>query len=350
MATMNMSGLEILSVGTWEGINTPAGGLAFTEEDLDEIVSAYEGNLESRIPVKLGHGDQALLDGLPAAGWVTNLRRQGNKLVADIRDIPARIGDLIAQGAWRNRSVELRKGAKLDGKTYKYMLTGLALLGSTLPAVNNLADIESLYTALSIDPPEKDATTLIFGEREPEKKERKVDERILQALKLEADASDDAILQAVTALSADASKTEADAEAAKVALSQENAALQQRVLALETSAAQRDAAAAVDSAIREGKILPAQRETSIQFALAAPAQFATFVEAQPVIVKFGETGSADAGQVDEFEPTEAEVAFGRTMGNTANDLKIQKYRDANRAVPNELLELQLKEHPALARS
>ncbi len=47
------------------------------------------------VPLKLGHmsdGDTDRLlkhEGLPAFGWISNLRRQGNKLLTDVVNIPA---------------------------------------------------------------------------------------------------------------------------------------------------------------------------------------------------------------------------------------------------------------------
>lgn len=140
LVTRDIPGVEILSVGSWHGTNCPTSGCAFTTEDLDRIVADYEATKASTFtaPLKLGHTeDQKLLqsDGLPAAGWLANLRRDGEKLLADLMKVPGKIADLIDVGAYRNRSLEL-EGDRV---------VGMALLGADLPAVENLDDITGLY-------------------------------------------------------------------------------------------------------------------------------------------------------------------------------------------------------------
>lgn len=149
LKTRDIPDVEILSVGTWHGTGCPPAGCQFTEDDLDEIVATYDatkGVLSP--PLKLGHDDnQKLLqaDGYPAAGWLANIRRDGKKLLADLMKVPAKIADLIDVGAYRNRSVELDANYEIAGTKYAVALTGMALLGADLPAVENLADITALY-------------------------------------------------------------------------------------------------------------------------------------------------------------------------------------------------------------
>lgn len=139
LTTRDIPGVEILSVGTWHGTGCPPKGCEFTTADLDRIVADYTAQgSDFAAPVKLGHDDnQKLLqtDGYPAAGWLSNLRREGEKLLADLLKVPAKIADLMDVGAYRTRSVELE-----DDR-----LTGMALLGADLPAVENLSDITAWY-------------------------------------------------------------------------------------------------------------------------------------------------------------------------------------------------------------
>ena len=76
--------VEIFSTGTWNGKE-------ITEKDLDNIVDAFSKTKEVVRPfLKLGHDDNQKLiqnDGLPAAGWVENVRKVGGKLRADFVDI-----------------------------------------------------------------------------------------------------------------------------------------------------------------------------------------------------------------------------------------------------------------------
>lgn len=147
--TRDIPDVEILSVGTWHGTGCPPAGCSFTEDDLDEIAATYAATKDLLSPpLKLGHDDnQKLLqaDGYPAAGWLSNVRRVGQKLLADLLKVPATIADLMDAGAYRNRSVELDANYEIGGKQYDIALTGMALLGADLPAVENLADITAWY-------------------------------------------------------------------------------------------------------------------------------------------------------------------------------------------------------------
>lgn len=134
--------VEIFSVGRWNGKE-------FSVKDLDNIVEAFSKTKNVVRPfLKLGHDDdQKVLQssGLPAAGWVENVRRTGNKLAADFVDIPKKIFQLIKNKAYRKVSCEIYNNIKLENATFPKMLGAVALLGSDLPGVLNLNDILSLY-------------------------------------------------------------------------------------------------------------------------------------------------------------------------------------------------------------
>lgn len=140
----NVKDVEIFSTGLWNNKQ-------ITEADLDTIVESFSSTKGVVRPfLKLGHDeDQKLLqsDGLPAAGWVENVRRVGSKLVADFVDIPKKIYQLIKNNAYRKVSCEIYNNIQIDGKKYPKMLGAVALLGADLPGVMNLNDILSLYSA-----------------------------------------------------------------------------------------------------------------------------------------------------------------------------------------------------------
>lgn len=139
-----ISGVEVFSAGTWNGDD-------YTEADLDEMVRAFtETSKTFRPPLKLGHdNNQSLLqqDGLPAAGWVANIYRDGKKLLADLIDIPQKIYDLIEKGAYKKVSCEVYWNASMGETKYRRMLGAIALLGADMPGVMNLDDIMARYKA-----------------------------------------------------------------------------------------------------------------------------------------------------------------------------------------------------------
>ncbi len=142
--THTIQGVEVFSAGVWNGDE-------YTTRDLDEMCQAFEDNKKYMKPaLKLGHDDnQALLqrDGMPAAGWVSNLYRKGKKLFADFTEIPNKIYDLLKRGAYKKVSAEVWWNTSVNGKPYRRLLSGIALLGADMPGVMNLADIFERYSA-----------------------------------------------------------------------------------------------------------------------------------------------------------------------------------------------------------
>jgi hypothetical protein len=142
MELKSIKGKEIFAAGTWNGDQ-------YTTRDLDEMVRAFEETSQKwKPPIKLGHtDDQKLLqeDGLPAAGWVERIYRVGEKLYADIAEIPQKVYELLQRGAYKHVSSEVFWGIEVEGKKYDRMLAGVALLGLDMPAVTNLDGFLALY-------------------------------------------------------------------------------------------------------------------------------------------------------------------------------------------------------------
>lgn len=135
--------VEIFKVGTWNGDK-------YSSASLDELVENFR-KLQGTVkpPVKLGHGeDQKLLkaEGLPAAGWITGLRRMGDVLYAQISDVPKVIADLVRRKAYRRVSAEIYPMYKdSSGRLFRNVLRAVAFLGGDVPAVESLRDIAALY-------------------------------------------------------------------------------------------------------------------------------------------------------------------------------------------------------------
>jgi hypothetical protein len=140
------TGVPLAEVGTW---NASAGTCELTRADLAEAVRASKF-LPSPV-LKLGHTDPRFnsedFDADPALGRVTNLRtvNHGRTLVGDLVNIPAWFARIMPE-AFPQRSIEAYTDVTVDGHRFGFALTGLALLGSTWPAVTSLADLRDLYT------------------------------------------------------------------------------------------------------------------------------------------------------------------------------------------------------------
>lgn len=148
METKSIPGVEVFSVGTWNGDE-------YTHDDLREMVRAFNETKQHVKPfLKLGHDEEQKLvqsDGLPSAGWIERLYVLGDKLVADFVDIPKKIHDLIVSKAYRKVSSEIYWNLKVQDKTYGKFLSAVALLGADTPGVMNLNDILAMYKKMGKD-------------------------------------------------------------------------------------------------------------------------------------------------------------------------------------------------------
>jgi hypothetical protein len=142
METYDVDNVEIFAAGTWNGES-------YSGEDLDAMVHGFYATKDALKPyLKLGHDEKQKLaqsDGLPALGWLDNLRRAGDKLVADFKRVPKKIMELIKAGAYRRVSAEVYWNLVHEGKKYPYLLKAVSLLGGDTPAVPTLDDIMKLY-------------------------------------------------------------------------------------------------------------------------------------------------------------------------------------------------------------
>lgn len=185
LKTRTIKDVEVMAMGRWHGTGCPEAGCVFDAKTLDGIAAANAA-IGDRLhpPVKLGHtDDQKLLQdgGYNAAGYVSNLRRVNNKLLADLEAVPEKIAQLMEVGAWRTRSVELDPDMEFDGVTYPLVLTGLALLGDELPAVQTLDDIYELYDAVELSRPKSNKTRAYLFALPPDMSYQQISELVTRA-------------------------------------------------------------------------------------------------------------------------------------------------------------------------
>lgn len=158
MPTVNIPGVELVRAGTW---NASTGRVTISKDDLADMATASRDTTIDAAPIKLGHVDPRF-DGEPALGWVKNLRlsSDGSTLIGDLVEVPSQLADILPT-AYPRRSVEIAWGTKnTDGSRRGAILTGLALLGVTPPAVKGLADV---YRAAASDDPDTDAHTVALA-------------------------------------------------------------------------------------------------------------------------------------------------------------------------------------------
>lgn len=142
---VDIKNVEIMETGTWKGAK-------FDERDANEIIKNFEDKVA--VPyVTLDHNPgltKATKDFFKAMslGFVDKLKFVGNKLIADFKQVPKLIAELINAGSLKNRSVEWWvKGFKhANGKTFNNVLQGVTYHGANgLPAISTLADIPKFF-------------------------------------------------------------------------------------------------------------------------------------------------------------------------------------------------------------
>jgi hypothetical protein len=147
-APTQMLGVELARPGTW---HLSSGKRTFVDEDLKDAADFFAASGQARIPIGFGHTDSRF-DGDPAFGWVSNIRytedAKGPVLLGDLVDMD----DWVAAAAplrWPNRSIEGFANLDWNGRTYRLVLTRLALLGSTPPAMPTLRSLADLREAIA---------------------------------------------------------------------------------------------------------------------------------------------------------------------------------------------------------
>ena len=130
---------EIFRTGSWNGGRyDEASGtwVPYSEADLDTMVANFERR-ERDIPLILGHNHWSGEE-KPALGWVAALRRVGDRLLAQARDVKEELKDAVNRKLYPKRSVEIYDN--LDGKGLT--VSAVAFLGSQQPAVPGMPDFE----------------------------------------------------------------------------------------------------------------------------------------------------------------------------------------------------------------
>lgn len=254
----SIHGVEIFSAGTWNG-NT------FNEADLDKMIEAFNKTSDGVRPfLKLGHDDEQKLlqkEGLPAAGWVGRLYRNGQKLMADFVDIPKQIYELILKKAYRKVSVELFQNVQILDQKHEFLIGAVALLGAETPGVMNLQDILARYKIAGYDSVNiysQDCGLLIIKEFDNNHGGNMTTEEKLAKAELEAQQAKAALAQAQE----DAKKFKTDLESTQQA--QEDAkkeleALQQKFSAQAAELKKQEIANQVQELEKEELITPAMK-------------------------------------------------------------------------------------------
>ena len=137
LETVDLDGVEIFSTGVWQGKGSADGGDKITKDTLDGWVDTFNkvgSQVKPRLRLTHNKDDSASVTKMASLGWVKNLRRKGNSLVADIKSVPKKVSQLIDAKAFGRFSPGVWTKMNINGEVHENVFEHLALLGSELPA------------------------------------------------------------------------------------------------------------------------------------------------------------------------------------------------------------------------
>ncbi len=296
--------IEVMSVGTWNGFQ-------FTLDHLKEMAENYEKLKEViKPPIKLGHSGSET--GKPALGWIESLKVQGNKLFAYAVDVPEILMKAIKNKFYRRVSSEVLFGFSYEGKKYGRVFSGLALLGAEIPAVKNLEDLQAYLTGKG-----EFEKVEYFISTVTKEKRKMADDHVIKELENKVDE----LLTKFNAVTAENEKLKtqlADQEKQALKLAQEES--------------KKDLFKFCESQVKDGKMLPAQRDelcgenVEVTFTdetvVITFAQFKAFCEKGGKILDTSSHANDDEHKKDDetktFKDPQAEV-----------EVRVDKYREEN---------------------
>ena len=343
--------LEIFGAGTWK----PGNGdpVTIRETDLDQIVEnfgALNGTNVVKPHLKLGHTEaqkwfgQSV--GVPTLGWIDRIWREGRKLFADISSVPDALLEMIRSHRYHNVSAEVFPPGVIEhnGRKFGSVLSAVAILGTEMPAVKDLAGLASALYADQFTA-KTEAAPIIFSEEadQPMFTQEQVDSLIAAAVSRAVGEVNTTNATKFSDLNAQVTTLTARAEAAEGKLAEQAATF-----------AEAEMTRQVDEAVRAGKILPKQKDTVLAFGRSlkgtlnfggsekpASTAFREFLDSFGAQVDLKEKGGGQhaQGQTTNFASAAQEVDHLAKTAVTASNQKVS-YSEAVRAV--------LREQPELA--
>ncbi len=284
-------------------VRTKKGTFTNDEQAMHDMIAAFQAH---GIDMVFDYEHQTLSgEQAPAAGWITQLVNKGRDGLWAIVNWTERAKQYLANREYRYFSPVFR-ARKDDGRIVELHSAGL----TNKPA---MLDIQPLVAKDDDSPSPEGEDAMI--------------KKLIELLKLKADATEDQVIAAVKELQVlkangvDPIARLAENKAVLEALALKDGATQSEIVgtihalkqkadtavkpeeiqALKDKLAKRDADELVAAAMKAGKITPAQKDWADQYALKDPAGFAVFVDKAAAVVplKSAPAGSRDAGSDEE---------------------------------------------------
>lgn len=146
LETKDIKDVEIMREGMFKG-------KAYGKKELEQFKTNFDNKiLEAYVTIdhdpKMTEETKKALK-VASLGWVESLAvrfKDGvNRLVANFKQVPKLIAELIESGALKQKSIEFFKLLPREGKIYENVLEGVTFFGTGIPAVNGLSDLVQLF-------------------------------------------------------------------------------------------------------------------------------------------------------------------------------------------------------------
>jgi len=144
LETREIKNVEIMDEGEWKGNK-------FGPSEFDEAITNFNGGVIAPY-INIDHDNKLTkkmqdILGVMSMGFVSKLYRNGTKLMADFKQVPKLIAELIQAGALKQKSVEWWHEFKsASGKKFNNVLECVTFFGANgIPAVNTLNDVVNLF-------------------------------------------------------------------------------------------------------------------------------------------------------------------------------------------------------------
>lgn len=329
----DMQNVEIMRTGTFSPSGAAAGKrVTIGVTELDGLVESFEALAPGGgfTPVlKLGHTEAQRFmgqsNGAPNLGIVAKIFREGEKLLANFSNVPDAVVDLIRQRRFTNVSVEIVPNLEFGGKTFSQVLTAVALLGAEMPAIDGLKELAAaLFTEVEVTPIKADTVLTYEQETEPMTVTYTQEQH-------------DALLEAAVSKAVDAAKAEYTANAEKISAERDEAIEAVKTVKTDFAAytdkvALAEAETMVDAAIKDGKLLPKQKDAALAFATnltgtikfgeedkSMRVMFADFLGAMPPKVDTTEKGASTTDETQDYANAGMQVDKLARKAMTDND-------------------------------
>jgi hypothetical protein len=137
--------MEIMAIGKWNGFKFDTNRLKTIAKNFKKLIEVHS------VPLKIGHAEDQIgntkSEYQHALGWADDVWvTAAGKLMAKFIDVPEVVYKAVQKKLYRKVSVELDFDVKYKGKDLGDVLSGVALLGADIPAVNTINDLQAFFS------------------------------------------------------------------------------------------------------------------------------------------------------------------------------------------------------------